>query len=98
MQFETDADRLAMFAALGGSTGQVAGHDVRMLYDTQPVDIEFDSAQVRSHRAVIYCLSSDAKRFGFKADDEVQIAEGDFLVAEPPIDESGVTTLVLRKS
>ena len=93
---DTDADRLDMLRALGGSDVVIREQTVFALYDPSPNRIAFDDVQVSANTHTLQCLWSDVKRFGIAIDDMVSVPdEGDLYITDIAND-NGMATLTLR--
>jgi len=96
---ETDADRLNMLRALGGSDDvRVRGIQITGLLDKSPLQSSFEQIEVSTDTVVLHCLMTDVRANGFAQGDSVEYP-GDpdtYFVADIQ-DEAGVAILELRK-
>lgn len=94
---DTDADRLDVLRALGGSEVVISEQAVFALYEPAPLRVSFDDVQMSGNSHSLQCLWSDVKRYGFAVDDAVSIPdEGDFYIADIG-NENGMALITLRK-
>lgn len=98
MAIESDNDR-ASFLLDDGIEVQINGVPVRALPETEPLDVQFEIARVRTSDMNLYVLTSVLRRHGIKKDDPVEVPDqGTFVVSEPPTHRSGLSQLALERA
>jgi len=100
MQLESDSLRRIQLRAVGALHAIISGERLDpALFQTEPLDVTFDSLRVSASRPFLQCLTSDVIRLAVKSGDPVEIP-GDatsYYIAEPPRDEAGISIIELRK-